>query len=697
MYSKEVVKIKDWLFDANDNTLTSSTNVVTTLEPIHAAVLFYLIKNHRQSVSRQQLAEDVWHSSYVDERTINAAISKIRSALGGGKTEYIKTIPSVGYSLVCELSKELPLTANPVDENSELCKIDNGQSAHLLPRNAAFILFITALIIALVLLISHSNKDETSDFIQQVPITPITYLEGQELYPAMSPKEDYLAFVHAKDATLDYRVIVQDRKTHRAVEVEKDVFSTSPYWSSNGGYLYYQTFEQQQCLIKRVKHLGGLEFSPAEVMVNCGAVPSMSPIAIDKSSNWLYYSFKSSSSTPYYITRKNITTQDIETLTAPKGRYYGDYSLSLSPDGSKLAFLRSISSSNKYIMVLELESGNTNDVVKYSHFMFSITWKNNDEVLFINDRSELTSVTIDNKQLTKLYQFAEKAFTPINFNNTTMLFSFGKVYKGGIFKKSLAGLYSEITPVINSSFDDHSATVNPIDNNIMAFISDRNGSEQIWLLDNGDLAPLTEHYNSKITNLQFSNDGLSLLYLNGNQLFNYNFKQGKADLVFDQHKVKNPIWSCGKEDIVLASLYQNDIWTLVELDLFTGNKLLLLPSIASVKADCAAGKYYVTKENNKGVFKLNENLTSVDGEVLLPEYHFTHGFRWGVVNNAIYFNQHGLVYKFNIVNHELTQEQVGGQIVTNFHLNGTDIYLSIKILNNNYISEIPINPNKSQY
>ena len=696
MYSNEVVKIKDWLFDANENTLTSPITKVTTLEPIHAAVLLYLVQNHRQEVSRQQLAEDVWKSSHVDERTINATISKIRAALGGGKTEYIKTIPSVGYSLVCELSIFQPQVEKGSETNIERIDVENKQSANLPERKFLLILLSFALLITFVVLVSYFKASETSDYIQQVPITPVTFLEGQELYPAMSPKEDYLAFVYAKDATLDYRVIVQDRKTHRTAELEKGIFSTSPHWSANGQYLYYQTFENQQCLIKRARHTGVLEFSPPEVMANCGTLASMSPIGIDKENNWLYYSFKNSSSTPYYITRKNITTQDIETLTAPKGRYYGDYSLSLSPDGSKLAFLRSINKSTKYIMVLELETGNTNEVAGYSHFMFSITWKNDDEILFINDKVELTSVSIDDKKLTKLYQFSDKAFTPENVNDTSILLSLGTFYKGGVFKKNLTNSESVITTVISSSFNDHSATVNSLDNNMVAFISDRSGFDQIWLSDKGDLSPLTEHTNDKITNLQFSNDGLSLLYLKDNQLFIYQFKLGASELVFDQHKVKNPIWSCRQDNIVLASIYLNDIWTLVQLDLFTGQKVVLLPSIASIKSDCPMGNYYVTKGNQHGIFKLNENLTSVDGEVLLPEYHFIHGEHWGIINKAIYFNQHGVVHKFNIVNHELTQEQVDGQIVTNFHLNGTDIYLSIKILNNNYIAEIPINPNKSQ-
>jgi two-component system alkaline phosphatase synthesis response regulator PhoP len=73
------------------------------LSPREFELLRYLIERKGQTVTRDQLLEDVWgYESYPSTRTVDTHIAKLRAKVGdsGSEPRYIMTIHGVGYKFV---------------------------------------------------------------------------------------------------------------------------------------------------------------------------------------------------------------------------------------------------------------------------------------------------------------------------------------------------------------------------------------------------------------------------------------------------------------------------------------------------------------------------------------------------------------------------------------------------------------------
>lgn len=103
-------KFDDWIFDNESLTLTKGDRE-EILEPLHARILLCLIEENGLVVTRDTLITKAWQRTYVDERTVNAAISKLRKMLDSNTSKYIETVRGVGHKFVAN-SKQL--SDNPV-------------------------------------------------------------------------------------------------------------------------------------------------------------------------------------------------------------------------------------------------------------------------------------------------------------------------------------------------------------------------------------------------------------------------------------------------------------------------------------------------------------------------------------------------------------------------------------------------------
>ena len=78
------------------------------LEGLPLQLLMYLIDHHRELVTREQIADDLWGKDvFVDfEQGINTAIRKVRMALEDDSVQpkYLQTVVGHGYRFIAEIS-----------------------------------------------------------------------------------------------------------------------------------------------------------------------------------------------------------------------------------------------------------------------------------------------------------------------------------------------------------------------------------------------------------------------------------------------------------------------------------------------------------------------------------------------------------------------------------------------------------------
>jgi DNA-binding winged helix-turn-helix (wHTH) protein/TolB-like protein/Tfp pilus assembly protein PilF len=80
------------------------------LPPKALEVLILLVSRHPTLVSREELLEEVWRDTFVEEGNINYTVSLLRKTLGEhdrGQAQFIQTVPKRGYRFVADV-RELP-------------------------------------------------------------------------------------------------------------------------------------------------------------------------------------------------------------------------------------------------------------------------------------------------------------------------------------------------------------------------------------------------------------------------------------------------------------------------------------------------------------------------------------------------------------------------------------------------------------
>lgn len=89
----------DIALDTVERRVTRAGNSVH-LAPIEFRLLIYFMRSPGRVYSREQLLDNVWgHEHYVDERTVDVHIRRLRKALNAHGKDVIRTVRSMGYAL----------------------------------------------------------------------------------------------------------------------------------------------------------------------------------------------------------------------------------------------------------------------------------------------------------------------------------------------------------------------------------------------------------------------------------------------------------------------------------------------------------------------------------------------------------------------------------------------------------------------
>lgn len=78
-----------------------------TLTPMEYRLLKVLVKNPQTVLTRQTLFEKLWDidGNFVDEHTLTAAMSRLRTKIEAGDVQYIKTVYGMGYMWIGGVKK----------------------------------------------------------------------------------------------------------------------------------------------------------------------------------------------------------------------------------------------------------------------------------------------------------------------------------------------------------------------------------------------------------------------------------------------------------------------------------------------------------------------------------------------------------------------------------------------------------------
>lgn len=140
------------------------------LTPKAFDLLLVLVEESGRTVAKDELLERVWAGTIVEENNLNQNITALRKSLGDSRQEsqYIATIPGVGYRFVAPVRKEE--FAQRRKEDAEVAKEVRT------PRRVALVLI--ALVLAAVLGYAWYTREKPRPAMSSIMVLPLENLSG---------------------------------------------------------------------------------------------------------------------------------------------------------------------------------------------------------------------------------------------------------------------------------------------------------------------------------------------------------------------------------------------------------------------------------------------------------------------------------------------------------------------------------------
>ncbi|BBN82513.1 hypothetical protein PA25_24980 [Pseudoalteromonas sp. A25] len=372
------------------------------LEPLPLAFLYYLIQHAGEVVSRQTLLENVWGNRQVSDDAIRRVVKKIRVALGDDAKEpkYIKTIPMKGYVLIAPVQALDQARQSSVGIFSFAAQ--QPQWRHFLLAQLVVFILIFCGVYFYVVAPPAENVNPIKP--SEPRVERLTHMSGSEINGSYHPLHNSVLFIYRENNDSPYALYRKNLDTglvHR-LSFDKDSYSKA-FFSNDGAYVTYtkDTPAGIKSFVARYDERGlydikALDFELANVF----------PLSFGQDSDTLYVSALSSGSNSLRqnaIYRYSISQNQLQQITFPFVKGYGDYAAQLSPDGRYLAFIRNMSERRYHLLIHDLEQQNIVSEVNLSFFASNLVWlKNSSQRLAISSfKGDVYYYDTNHEQLTE--------------------------------------------------------------------------------------------------------------------------------------------------------------------------------------------------------------------------------------------------------------------------------------------------------
>lgn len=537
------IQVGEWIFDLYKLTITRGSDELS-LEPKSVDLLSYLIENPNRVISKQELMDNVWRT-IVSDNTISRSIVRLRRTLGDDSQnpEYIATIPRKGYRLIA-----------PVQV------IDQPQE-HRSLRVWAVVLGLTMLLALITFGRAYWPKSAGADKPSlPMKLTPVTTLVGDEIDPALSADGRLLAFSHRESEGKLWRVMVKNLDTNELYAITPATKNAwLPAWSPDNTKIVYQNLSLDYChvSIADVSDLNAPVIN--ESILNCN-VGVGSGNVIWGGPDVLYYAEAVSENDPFVIYRYHISSKNLNQITSPPNSGRGDYRLQLSPDGKWLAFVRNtVYWAESELWLYAIDTAETRRITSLPIRLRALAWlPNSTHLVVANAYKQLQTVNIDTGATAEITSEVLPLFHP-SAGGEKLVASAGSFHNREIWHAqgafdSVKPAATTLKPFIVSTKSDYLPRLNPNTSSV-AFVSERSGLPQIWLLDETDqLHQLTEfdqpyHFQS----LNWSPDGGKLVTAVNNRLIWIDIANRQVHSSSEElQAVAKPVWDWDNQQVYFS-------------------------------------------------------------------------------------------------------------------------------------------------
>lgn len=390
-FPDSVVEVKFGAWCLNIKRQIISDGIVEKeLEPLLFKILSYLILNKSTIITRQNLIDDVWCQSYVDDNAINRAISELRKILKSPNQAalVVKTHYRKGYSFDLEVEfierGYQSQSLNPVNE------LDSKEAAKSVKKHTVWVLAL--LIILLASIIAGVYKWAVKE--NEVKVTDKNYQEeilsmkdGSHSYLVLSPNENNLAFIISKGEGT-YQLINKELDTGKEKVLFKPRYRLYPVgWSHNNSEIIYMQMSRSEC---KVFIVDSNFVNESRYLFECSHLPFYGEGINETNFVYSKFGYRNRDELAVLMNRNLITGEEYQ-ISSPNLNSYGDQFLAYIESENKVVFERhQLDSSELYIA--DIEGGNQTLLytthnriwtLKYHQGSDSLLWYDNvDNILY---------------------------------------------------------------------------------------------------------------------------------------------------------------------------------------------------------------------------------------------------------------------------------------------------------------------------
>jgi DNA-binding winged helix-turn-helix (wHTH) protein/Tol biopolymer transport system component len=470
-------------YDPESRTISPQNSPPQVIGHVQAKLLQLLYSSPNVYFSNDDLQKEVWDGRYIENTTIRTTVSYLRKALGESEDcKYIDSGRNKGYRFVADIEE---ITAE-----------------RQLKKFSPFVV-IAALAMLLVYVVMQTNTPRIIPKIQ-------TTLLGQEVEAFVNG--EFMVFSHKPEGSQYWNLYSKKIGKERYYQLTNGSFNDrDSAISEDGNWLAFNRHDGKNCQII-VANLSKFEqqLTNAKKVFDCpDELPSVS--VAWKDNNNLYLSYSKTASNKYALYLLSIETAEIKNIVMPALSGRGDYFVTRNDKLKKIAYLRNVLGTKTEIWLYDETSSEPTKLVSIPLILMSIGWLDDSRLVVRTGHGKLSSLDINNGELKTLFETDNTIHFPYVINNASVGYMSGFFTVKDIIKLEQDGTSENI---ISSSFSDYGPVYAEKEGSI-AFISNRTGKNQIWLLkQEGELLQVTNFKKYlKIDNLTISDDGQYIAFV----------------------------------------------------------------------------------------------------------------------------------------------------------------------------------------
>jgi len=515
------------------------------LEPKVMQVLVLLASHPGEVISKDRLLNTVWSGVFVGEDVLTRSISEIRRVLDDDarSPRVIQTIPKTGYRLIASVTFRsgngkprgggaATEAAGELREASPAPALLNGSAPAATPheaaapprsRNASVLPWIA---VALVLVIAaaawgwwHFRPHPVAGPANTAyTIVPFTSYPGSEGQAAFSPDGNQIAFVWngAREDNKDIYVKILGTSTplRLTTDLAEDV---GPAWSPDGRFIAFTRLSSAGNAIYIVPAIGG----PERRLYTMTDPTSWEYAGLTWTTDGKHLIFpdRLSSGGPSSLFSLSLDTLTRTRLTSPPASWDGDWTPVMSPDGTKIAFIRSPEGSVRDVYVMDANGGTPRRLTFDQRLVVGITWTADSQYVVFSSNREgefaLWKVSAVGGPIERVAVGDENSYSPaISRKGNLLAYSHG-TGRWDIVRVDLkSSAHRVLTDQLLSSNEQDSAPQFSPDGGRIAFQSWRSGSQEIWICqaDGSDPVQLTSFGGALTGSPHWSPDGRQIAF-----------------------------------------------------------------------------------------------------------------------------------------------------------------------------------------